>query len=296
MPGVPFCDLNDAFSSEWEKKNNQQYLAKTFSQANACNARNNQFQNEIAKSQFGLPVNPLNRQQKFVQDQTPGPGPEVASTTIIEAQQQAQAQGQVKQIPLIQQFQQLNGQNGQNGQRQLAASSSCQITGPQRSNIDNVPITTYQTEQRIPQNYQVYQTYQQPLPSQWGMNNQVQQSKSQQGQQGQQGHMRNLDGQVEYFGNTDNYMQNYMQNIPNYMQNYVPNYMQNYVPNYIQNYMPSMPSVPTYFRRNREHFGPYGYGYGGGYDKLEHTNNLLTILIFILCLIFIMQVMDILRN
>ncbi len=60
MPSVPFCNLDNAFDgSEWEKQNNAELL-NTFQAANSCMARNNKFQNSIAKDQFGLATNPLN--------------------------------------------------------------------------------------------------------------------------------------------------------------------------------------------------------------------------------------------
>jgi len=204
MPPVAFCSLDDAFSSEWEQKNNKKYMNNnTFKDAEMCNKRNNEFQNGIAKNQFELPTNPLNPNGQVPSNgQVPNRGQENYPFNQARAQfpagwnkhehfDQKSALPVSQPIPSIIPNQQLPVVNNQPIMTQpYPTNNPTQMyQGPWRQNFDYIP---GQNEVRIPQYYNAYQQYNQWLPQRWMMNQPAEHF----------GNSRNTYG-IEHFNQTD---------------------------------------------------------------------------------------------
>ena len=153
MPGVAFCNINEIFSTPWEKKHNQRLMKKLNSvnqgmdDAENCNDRNNNFQNDISKDQFGLAVNPLNMEQSARDATFRNSAQKDAQSLIIQPQPQQPLRGHSP--PEVEPIQQ-------------------PIQQPQQYNLQ--PMSYQNVDMRIPQNYPVYRQYNQWLPQRWMMN------------------------------------------------------------------------------------------------------------------------------
>jgi hypothetical protein len=182
MPSVTYCDLNDAFGlTEWERSRNKPAPGsaqnfRTFTDAMSCTSRNNEFQNGIAQTQFGQPLNPLNVNQDLgssIQGQNGpqnGQGIQTQAPTHITSVQQAPVQQQV-----AQQIQQ---------------------------EYQDLPLEQYpQSPYRIPQYYNVYPYYYMPLPNRWGMQQYGQQYGPGYGYYGSGYGQANGPQPIEAFGN-----------------------------------------------------------------------------------------------
>ncbi len=179
MASVPFCNLEDTFNmTDWEKKQNSQLL-NTFRNSNTCVSRNNSYQNQIAKNQFGLPANPLNVGQNL--DQLKKPEPE---------QPQQMQQNIQKPVQMMQQPQQ-------------GSQISMQ---PMQQMYQYVPVMPYYTcPERVPLYYQQYQQWPQQLalPQRWGLSGP--RGYQQQGYQGPRNNMNIGRRTVESFDNYGSY-------------------------------------------------------------------------------------------
>jgi len=149
MASVPFCNLEDTFNmTDWEKKQNSQLL-NTFRNSNTCVSRNNSFQNQVVKNQFGLPANPLNVGQNL---------------DLIKKEPKESKEQQTQQVQNSQPIQQV--QQIQNAQMQQEQTQQAQQM------YQYVPVMPYYTcPERIPLYYQQYQQWPQQLalPSRWGI-------------------------------------------------------------------------------------------------------------------------------
>ena len=193
MPSVPFCNLEDTFSSEWEKKVNGASGAlqlPTFKNANSCVARNDQFQNSIANNQFNLQVNPLNVGGGTLSN-VPSAPVDTAPTSPVQINSQ---QINSQQINSQQINSQLIPQVLQSKQNQQVA------TDPMSYQYQYVPVVPYQScPIRVPQYYPVYQQYPQNLrlPGRWGFQNSMIQNS------GLQENFGNYNS-IEYFDSKNN--------------------------------------------------------------------------------------------
>jgi hypothetical protein len=163
MPSVPFCNLSDAFGSEWERKQNSE-KEKTFADAFSCNSRNNQFQNEIAKNQFKSSVNPLNTQQvpQTIQQINTNEMP-FAAVSVGNNQCPAGSSGPVGSAAPVSSLvsprsNSLSGQGLMDIQAPMV---------PAYANQYYVPLQNYPQEYRVPQHVQYYYNHQIPMLNKW---------------------------------------------------------------------------------------------------------------------------------